>query len=322
MEIWRPSNLPRLYLLALPLIVALAGWGAGTTAVAVLLGLGWLWAVTLQRTAHAAPRERRALVLETIAASHYVEKVRWSLDRLGIDYREAPAAGVLGVLLTGRSVPRLRIGEGPGASLIGDSPDILRYLWGEHGRRHLTRAAFLEPTAAAVELERHIDAYGAHVRRWLYHGGLPDRAFILRAWGRHDPRLPRWQRGLIGAAYPLLAAFIRRALAIDEPHTHRSVARIETFLNEIETLLADGRAGLLGERRSYVDYAFAALSALWIPVPQYGGGAAPGYLAPAEEWPPTLREDAARWEARYPRVVAFVRGLYGSERAAPAPADA
>jgi glutathione S-transferase len=318
-RIWRPANLPNLYLLALPLIAVTADWGPGVTAVALVAGLGWKWALILRRTARADRRDQRPLVLETIAASHYVEKARWCMDLLGLDYRETATVGVLGVIVTGRSVPRLRIGDGPGASLIGDSADILRYLWAEYGATDPTRAAFLEPSPAAVELERHIDAYGAHIRRWFYFGALPARAFMLRCWGADDERLPRWQRWLIAVAFPGVVAFLRRALGVDQPRTRASVQRVEAFLTEIENLLADERRGLLGDERNYVDYAFAALSGLWLPCPGYGGGAADGYLPPPEDWPATLREDMARWRERFPRVVAFVEGLYATERPRPVP---
>jgi glutathione S-transferase len=318
-RIWRPANFPNLFLLALPLIAVTAGWGLGVTAVALFAGLGWKWTLTLRRTARAAHRDRRPLVLETIAASHYVEKARWCMDLLGLEYRETASVGVLGVIFTGRSVPRLRVGEGHGSSLIGDSSDILRYLWAEYGATDPAGAAFLEPSPAAVELERHIDAYGAHIRRWFYFGALPARDFMLRVWGVDDERLPRWQRWLLAVAYPGVAAFIRRALGVDPERTRASVQRVEAFLTEIEDLLADERRGLLGHGRNYVDYAFAALSGLWLPCPGYGGGAAEGYLPPPGDWPATLREDMVRWRERFPRVVAFVEGLYNTERQRPAP---
>jgi hypothetical protein len=85
----------------------------------------------------------------------------------------------------------------------------------------------------------------------------------------------------------------------------------------MEALLADGRAGLLGEARSYVDYAFAALSGLWLPCPDYGGGAAEGYFTPIDDWPPALARDAARWRKSHPWVVAFITGLYARERGRP-----
>ena len=93
------------------------------------------------------------LVLETISLSHYVEKVRWSLDILGVDYEEEQDAGIIGVFFTGRmvswsdykfdladedelllqakfQVPGLRI---PGKNFtVYNSSDILRYLYGKY----------------------------------------------------------------------------------------------------------------------------------------------------------------------------------------------
>ena len=57
--------------------------------------------------------------LDTISASHYVEKVRWCMDRLGLDYEEVPDVGALGVFTAGRTVPRLRIRTGSVISSIG-----------------------------------------------------------------------------------------------------------------------------------------------------------------------------------------------------------
>jgi hypothetical protein len=36
------------------------------------------------------------------------EKVRWCMDRLGVEYVEKPAGGTLGAFLLGRSVPVLK----------------------------------------------------------------------------------------------------------------------------------------------------------------------------------------------------------------------
>ncbi len=44
------------------------------------------------------------LVLETIAFSHIVEKVRWCLDRMGTDYGEEQDVGILGAVAAQRPV--------------------------------------------------------------------------------------------------------------------------------------------------------------------------------------------------------------------------
>lgn len=51
------------------------------------------------------------------------------MDRLGVEYSERQMVGVLGVFFTGRSVPQLKIRTGLVRSTIGNSPEILRYLW-------------------------------------------------------------------------------------------------------------------------------------------------------------------------------------------------
>ena len=94
-----------------------------------------------------APEKVPALVLDSISVSHFVEKVRWNLDRAGIDYVENASGGTLGAFFAGRTVPRLRIRTGAVRSQIGNSPEILRYLWGaisgrdEHDVSHRRRPA-------------------------------------------------------------------------------------------------------------------------------------------------------------------------------------
>ena len=43
-------------------------------------------------------------VLESFPFSNFVEKVRWCLDHLGVDYEEEQDVGILGVLLAQRAV--------------------------------------------------------------------------------------------------------------------------------------------------------------------------------------------------------------------------
>ena len=78
-----------------------AGGGFGVSVAGaiglVLLMLLWRWAISL--SAIAFPARVPELELETISASHFVEKVRWCMDRLGVEYREKPVGGTLGALL-------------------------------------------------------------------------------------------------------------------------------------------------------------------------------------------------------------------------------
>lgn len=306
-----------LYLLALPLMVAALEWGFLTSLLALAIGLGALWWQRIKPLFH--PPSGPEFRLETISASHYVEKVRWCMDRLGLDYEEVPDVGVLGVFTAGRTVPRLRVRTGSVISSIGNSPDILRYLWGRYGRTD-PRAAFLEPGEEALALERQLDSYGLDLQRWVYHHILPDKSLTLQLWGANDPRLPAWQRWLERALFPLLKVMIRRAFRLSPGTRERVLANIRSCLQSMEDRLSDGRANLLGgEAPSFVDLTLASLSGLWIVPPEYGGGRADGVRADLGTFPDEMLADRQRWMDDYPRVCALVQRLYREERTAPVP---
>ena len=52
--------------------------------------------------------EENRMILESLPVSHYVDKVRWCLDKLGQPYEEESDVGILGVMILGRMVPALR----------------------------------------------------------------------------------------------------------------------------------------------------------------------------------------------------------------------
>ena len=64
------------------------------------------------------------------------------MDRLGVDYTERQNTGVLGVFFVGRTVPKLYVRTGMVTSTIGNSSDILRYLWGRYATEYGARATF------------------------------------------------------------------------------------------------------------------------------------------------------------------------------------
>lgn len=302
-----------LFLLSLPVIVAAMGLSPLTALVLVLLTLLWRWALTL--TSLISPAGQPELVLETISASHFVEKVRWSLDRLGVAYVERANVGTLGAFFAGRTVPKLHIRTGAVTSSLGDSPAILRYLWGRYGEAPEHDAEFLRPTPQAVELEQQIDRYGVLLQQWIYHHILNDRELSLYVWGVRDSRLPLWQRAAAVILFPLLKLLMRRAFRLGAGRHEKTVARIEEFLQGIEQRLADERSDLLASGRSgFVDISFAALSGIWVWPDQYGGGMADSVRPDDTDYPQDLRTEVQRWRAAYPRATAFVERLYASER--------
>lgn len=301
------------FLLLLPLIVAWFGITVPGAIALVIFALACRWLITLSGIL--APEKIPEIELETIAASHFVEKVRWCMDRLGIEYVENQWVGVLGIFTMGRTVPVLKIRTGLVRSSIGNSPEILRYLWGAYATGLGDKARFLEPTPQRLELERKLDRYGRDLQVWVYYHILNDRDLTLHAWGCNSPAIPAWQRYLVIFVYPVLRFLLRKAFAITDDHYARSVQHIENILTEVETSLTDGRVSILGDESiNYVDITFASFSALWLLPPQYGRDKADGVRIDRQRTPDPMREETDRWVESYPLATTFVTRLYQSER--------
>ena len=301
------------FLTAAPIVVAWFGLSVPAAVLLVLLLLLWRWLAVL--SGFVVPADTAPLILSTISASHFVEKVRWCMDRLGVDYVERPAGGAMGAFFLGRTVPQLKARTGAVQSVIGNSAEILRYLWGRYAVDDPVKAAFLRPTQERIDFETRLDQYGASLQVWIYYHLLDDRALTLRAWGAEDPATPGWQRYLLRALFPVLRALIRRSFRITEANYQKSASRIEALLSEANGWLADDRPSLLNDGElNYTDLAFAAMSGLWMMCPQYGGGRAEAVRIELQQAPPAMREDVERWSEKFPRVVGFVERLYREER--------
>ena len=292
-----------------PILVAWYGLSVAAAAGVVILLLLCRWMITL--SGFVVPEKTPDLELVTISASHFVEKVRWSFDRLGIEYTEKPAGGTLGAFFRGRTVPQLKARTGSVRSVIGNSSDILRYVYGRYLHEDPEKAAFLEPTAERVELERRLDLYGVSLQVWVYYHILHDRDVALHAWGVDNPATPAWQRVLLRILFPLQAALIRFSFKINDTHFAKSVARIEDVLADAEASLEDDRGSLLGgSQLNYTDLAFAAFTGLWLMPEGYGGGKADGVRVERDQAPAEMRAEIERWIETYPRVVSWVEALY------------
>ena len=292
-----------------PIAVAWYGLSVAAAAGLVILLLLGRWLINLSGII--APEKTPELVLATISASHFVEKVRWSMDRLGVDYVEQVSGGTLGAYFRGRSVPQLKVRTGIVRSVIGNSPDILRYLYGRYLHLDPQRAAFLEPTADRVEFERGLDTYGRSLQVWTYYHLLHDRELTLHAWGADSPATPAWQRVALRALFPLLARMIRLSFKINDASYERAVARIESTLGNANAALDDGRKSLLGgDETNYTDLAFAAFTGLWLMPSTYGGGKAETVRIERDRVPAGMRADIEQWLEAFPRAVSYVESLY------------
>jgi glutathione S-transferase len=251
--------------------------------------------------------------LVTIHFSHYCEKARWALDRLGVPYREEgylPIVHYLGTAPRRRRTVPILVSR---AGTFDDSTDILRYLDG------LTPPAarlFPEEPALRREVEELEDTFdeglGPHVRRWAYSLILPERAVGVELFG-HDRGLAT--RLALHAALPAIAALIRAGLKITPAGVERSVARVEEAFSLVERRLADGRRFLAGDRFTAADLTFAALATPAIMPPEIGH-----LFPPLHAVSPALGSAVRAYRER--PAGAFALRLYREERRRVAAASA
>lgn len=301
------------FLYLLPLAVAIWGLSVPGAVALIVLMLLWRWAVTM--SAWVKPARVPELELESISASHYVEKVRWAMDRMGLEYTERQVGGTLGAFFLGRTVPQLKVRTGAVRSVIGNSPEILRYLWGAYGAALGDKADFLQPTPERLALEKRLDRYGVNLQVWIYYHILQDRDLALRAWGASNPVIPGWQRMALRALFPVLRYLIRWSFRITDSHYAKAVEHIEKTLADVEKQIGSESKSILGDDSSdYVDITFASLSGLWLQPSGYGGGRADAVRISRDMAPQAMRQDIERWISAYPNSVAFIERLYAEER--------
>ncbi len=292
-------------LLLLPFAVALLDLGVIAALAVTLLVLGLFWFDIMSGLA--SRRKDHPYRLETISISHFAEKVRWCLDRLGVDYVEDVWPGTLGAYYLGRTVPRLHFRTGAVWSRIGNSPEILRFLWARHAIDG--NAGFLEPTLERLQLEKRLDRAGSMIQVWVYYHILDHAELTVRAWGAEDPAVPAWKRQLIRFLFPVQRLLIRKTFRISKDNYLRACQYIEETWGDIETRLADGRLSILGGTEpNFTDFQFAAMTGAWLQPDGYAGkrGEAVRLLSP----PRGMADDVERWKQDYPKSIAFTERLY------------
>ncbi len=220
--------------------------------------------------------------LIVIPFSHFCEKARWGLERIGHPFRETGAMPVLHLRVAKRAmagaprrkekhaspyaVPILVTPEGPvaGSTAILDHADPA-FCGGEKTR------------ALIADFD---DRLGPHTRRVAYYLVFTTPG-AFGALVRHNA--PWWQRPLALAA-PLVVGRMQRAMRIDREGFERSRARVDEVLDEVDQRLADGRPYLEGDEFGAADLAFAALLAPVLLPPEYGA-----WLPPVERFGPEGR---------------------------------
>jgi glutathione S-transferase len=194
----------------------------------------------------------------TIPLSHYCEKARWALDRLGLPYREEPHAPLLHMLATrrhgGRSVPILL----HAGKCMADSTAILEHADAFGGGDRLyPRDPVLRQEVSALE-EQFDTQLGPHVRRWAYLDLLSKPALLRDVWSRGVPKV---ESLVMPLATPVARRLVRSAYQVTAEGARRSLERVRECFQVVDQRLADGRSYLVGGRFTAADLAFAALAA-------------------------------------------------------------
>lgn len=247
--------------------------------------------------------------LLTIPMSHYCEKARWALERLGVDYeevRQLQGFHYAHALAWARSptVPVLRID----GLVLKDSTEILHHL-----DRRAPAPARLFPEDAAKrreveELEARFDEpFGVDTRLWVYsgffHGGNIERLIPIAAQGA-----PRWQARAMLPLFPLVRGFITRRLGgLSAARVEAAVARSRATCDAVAARLADGRPYLCGDTFTAADLTFACMGAPLVLPREYGIR-----LPELEEMPEPMRPLVE--EMRAHPAGAFILRLFREDR--------
>ncbi len=208
-------------------------------------------------------------VLITIPISHYCEKARWALDRVGISYDEQAHLQLIHWVAVrraggGRTAPVLVCGD----RVLADSADIVDEA---DAKAPPGRRLYPDDPGAASEiraLERDFDAnLGPDGRRWMYNE-MRERRDLAIAYGCAG--VPGWERRILPIAYPAAIRMIDRYLDITPETAAQSETHVRTTFDAVAKRLSDGRPYLCGDRFTAADLTFAAMAASVLMPPEYG----------------------------------------------------
>ncbi len=204
--------------------------------------------------------------LITISISHYVEKVKWALERSGLNYKEESYIPGLHAAVTlwhtkgkHRATPVLIDGD----EVIPDSTAILHHLASRYGQ------SWLYAHADALALEERFDAsIGPHTRRFIYRHLFDNDLSLPELFTQSV--VSEWQTRSLPLIAPVLKAGMIADMAIYHADAERSRQVFEAEFESVGHILKDGRPFLCGDALTAADLAFAALAAPVILPAEYG----------------------------------------------------
>eukprot|EP00045_Choanoeca_perplexa_P013551 m.154375 g.154375 ORF g.154375 m.154375 type:complete len:309 (+) comp16382_c0_seq38:90-1016(+) len=249
-------------------------------------------------------------VLHTITYSHFVERVRWAMHRVGFEYEEQQSAGIMGLLMQARTVPRLEIFSQ--RTTLGSSDDILTYLWANN-QDQPEKVEFLAPKPDVIKLEAELqEVLGNQSRRWMYYHLLQTKSLGLAVWGGLEPGVPAWQRWLLPHVYPGLRTLLFKMLKINESTSERCLRKVKMLYDTLDDRLSDGRAYLFSDKLTRADITLASLGAISVWQPKNYTGGRSANLPELDLLPDELRTEIIKLRAR--PTGKLIAKLYEQER--------
>ncbi|MCP5163359.1 MAG: glutathione S-transferase [Hahellaceae bacterium] len=199
------------------------------------------------------------LVLNTFSISHFSEKIRWTLDKSHIAYREKPWTPffhVLPALVKGGKATTVPILKIPGG-YVQDSTAILMWL-----EKHCAPVTLIPTDAklreAVWQWEDKFDRMGSHIIRYAYSEALNFPDAVIDVWTLDANR---FQKAVLKRSFPVLQKVFRKLLGISSVGVARSRQVVEQSLEAIAQQIASGERYLVGGQLTVADITAASLLA-------------------------------------------------------------
>jgi glutathione S-transferase len=201
--------------------------------------------------------------------SHYCEKARWGLERLGVDYYEERHLQVFHYPRTywvsgGPNVPVLIDNK----TVVHDSTAILKYLdrYAADGRQLYPQDT--DQRKKVEELEDLFDeVVGVESRRWVY---FHFRRRLVQAMRTAGQGAPWYEKLLTPAVYPVFTLLINTLIAPTSDNVESGLNKVRRIVKKTDALLANNNAYLLGNTFSAADLSLACMLAPLVLPGNYG----------------------------------------------------
>ena len=207
--------------------------------------------------------------LISIPMSHYCEKARWGLERLGIDYFEERHLQVFHYPRTywfsgGPNVPVL-VDKG---RVVQDSTAILQYLDGyaDENQRLYPKDSGLRKRVNELE-DLFDEVVGVESRRWVYSHFRNRPIQALRTAGQGTPLS---ERLLMPVIFPLFVLLINKLVDPSERAVAEGLNKVRDIVKTTDGLLAERHTYLLGDQFTAADLSLACMLAPLVLPENYG----------------------------------------------------